>query len=160
MLLTVLLTVNSQEIKRLPEDPPEWWYKMNDHEKYKLLRATHDIAVEQNIKLGEMNNQSKINIEEDEKTLKNIEKNRKFLEDYNPFYPKWGFSFGATGLLGIDKNYNIVDMKNFLQTDLIINIDFYKFFWKGRVFIRPGLNLKVYENVSGGLSFSLGFIFK
>jgi hypothetical protein len=152
MILTILPMAKSQ--KQLPETPPSWWHDLSDTEKYQYFKAAHDKAIEMvafaKIKVEENK------IEDKEKLLLMLEENKKFLENYKPFYPRWGFSLGINFLASYNKEAAII--KEMLQFDLIINTDFYIFFFKGRFFINPKINIKIYENIGGGLGVSIGFL--
>jgi uncharacterized small protein (DUF1192 family) len=74
--------------------------------------------------------------------LKEIEKLEK---EKNKIDNKYGVSFGING--GIDTALNIT-----VET----NIGFYMIFLN-RFFINPGVALKLYDEIGGGLSLSVGF---
>lgn len=146
MFLTILLTANELDIKELPETPPKWWYELTDYEKYELLKKTHDEAI---ILVNRLNN----NKNEDKETVKQIDKTKRYLEGYNPFYPKW--SVGLTGAVVFDWNMELERL--YLNTQ--IGLDFYIYFLKGKFYIKPGIIIQPYHNFGGGVSFGLGVVF-
>lgn len=125
----------------LPSTQPSWWEDMTDAQQWLYFRKAHnDLVLLRNV-LKEKTDDSEI-------LVKLVKENTKFLKNYTPFYPKFAFSFGASA--GLDK---------LLTCDLLFLADFYIYFFKGRIFLNPGLSIKMYENAGGGLNFSVGVVF-
>ena len=154
MILIILPMAKSQ--KQLPDNPPEWWYDLSEIEKYQYFKAAHDKAIEIVNFAKKKIEDNKIEIEDKESLLLSLKKNKKFLENYKPFYPKWGFSLGIDFLASYNKKTLIIS--EMLQLDLIANLNFYIFFFKGRFFITPKIDIKIYENIGGGIGFAVGFL--
>jgi hypothetical protein len=130
-----------------PEKMPDWWQSLTDEEQYIYFRQ---MAIEY-VKMNQVINEKKELSEESKKALNN---SNEFLKKYNPFYPTWGMDFNLIGLFD-----------STLTADLILNVNFKKFFLKGRVFISPGFDIKVLKDfkynetgVGGGFNFGFGFL--
>lgn len=146
----------ANSLTNLPDKAPEWWHELSAADKYQYFKKAYDKAVEMTALAKKKIEEDKADIEIEKETLKMLEENRLFLEKYIPFYPRWGFSFGSTFVVGA--NQDGVTLKEILGIDLTIDADFYVFFFKGRFFIKPGINVKIYENIGGGISFACGFL--
>jgi hypothetical protein len=145
-----LLLVNTEEnnLKIPDEIPPEWWYTFDDVEQWDYFRQ---MAIEYN-KIKNIYH-GKLEIIDE---LKNqIKENNKFLKSYNPFKFNHGFNFNLILLF---------DSK--LSFDIILNLNYYHYFFNGRFFITPGIDLKYFKEVistfsgiGGGLNLGFGFNF-
>lgn len=147
MILMILPTVNSQ-IKQLPEMAPEWFTKLSNEQKYQYFKKAHEIGVSQYEILQEKIKEDKDEVNDYEAALLIIEDNKKFLNKYKPFYPKYGISGGLQGLLNEG-----------WEVDIIGKVAFYKFFWQGRLFICVEGNVKLYEKRGGGTALNFGILF-
>lgn len=150
----MILIANLLEAKELPKPPnkaPGWWYKLTEQEQWSYFRdqSLNYLALRK-LLIDEIGWNDKYDIQ--------LQNNINFLEKYNPFYPKFGFSGGISFLASYNKEGN--NLLEWLQLDLITHIDFYFFpqFFRGRFFINPEINIKIYESIGGGAGFNLGFL--
>jgi hypothetical protein len=123
----------------LPEKPPIWFYDLTDVEKWQYARNFSLIAVD-------FAQQIKGKIEVNGTYQTQLKKNTKFLENYKPFYPKFGAMFNVK--FDVDRN---------LQPDMFIGCDLLLFLFKGRFIISPGFDIKIYNEFGGGLKLGFGF---
>jgi hypothetical protein len=143
LLLTLLsITPKSAYSEEYPVSPTVKWLSMSDSQQYSeylaMLKAYDAIKIESD-RLFKITGIQKTRID---LLLKEIEKLEK---EKNKIDNKYGVSFGING--GIDTALNIT-----VET----NIGFYMIFLN-RFFINPGVALKLYDEIGGGLSLSVGF---
>jgi hypothetical protein len=133
--------VSCEELKAPNIKPDSWWYELSNEEQWLYYRESM-IQLKAMIELAENNNSKKQDM------INLLEENKNFLKHYKPFYPKWGFKISATGI--IDKT---------LSPDVYVSGDALIFILKGRMFFSPGINIKFYDDVGGGINLGIGFVF-
>jgi hypothetical protein len=139
MILIIFNLYGNEKIDpklKLPVKAENWWLELTDQEQWEYFRTHYHNEI--------------LLLEASENSTEVLKENKQFIEKQKPFYPKWGFS-GNT-LVNLYKDE--LDLK----LDLILGINFYRFFLKGRIFISPGIQVKVYDTIGGGLNIGLGFL--
>lgn len=145
-MILMILKIEAQKNDELPIRAENWWYELNDQEKWELFRKHFNNEL---ILLESLKN-STIELKNVEKIIEN---NNNFLKKYKPFYPKFGFNLNF--LAGLNYNNNI----NKIFVDVYGNINFMIFFLKGRFFLMPGIDVKIYDGFGGGINFGIGVLF-
>jgi len=153
MLLTLTISAMANSQTNLPTEPPNWWHTKTDLEKYKLLKSAHDIAIEQNKKLVELNTELEKTIEQETECIELIKENTKHL--VTP--PRWAFSIGASAGVLADLHE---DAHHMISPKIGVNLCFYRFFLKGRLFFLYGGNLQLYRDLGGSVELGFGVVIK
>ncbi len=143
----IILTVTSIIPKTAYSDeypiaPTAKWLSMSDSQQYSeyltILKAYDALKIESD-RLFKITGIQKTRIEVLLKEVEKLEKEKNKIDN------KYGVSFGVDG--GIDTALNIT---------VNTNIGFYLIFLN-RFFINPGVALKLYDEIGGGLSLAVGF---
>ena len=135
----LVLKEKIEKMEVLPVDIPEWFYQMDDVEKWQFSRNLSAITVDMAAYLKDYMT--------DNSTIKAaLKKNTKFLNAYKPFYPRFGVL--------VNTKFNI---DRALKPDLFVGVDLLIFKLKGRLIISPGLDFKIYNEFGGGLKVGIGF---
>jgi hypothetical protein len=129
----------TDEVKKIPKEPPKEWYSLTDAEKYECFMEAIERVANLNRRLA-----YKIILLEDAKET--IIAQKKVID--KRFIPKWGFSVNTS--LGLDYQ---------LEKDFIVESQFYIFFLKGRLILTPSAYIKFFDNIGGGVGIGLGITF-
>lgn len=129
--------VSAKEVKEIPKEVPDWWYKLSPAEMYGYYYKAYFLARElyyDNMVKIDLLSVVKIQLEDSIKVVNLLKKD-------------WKFGLGLSVHAGLNQE---------LRTDVFTTMNFYVNFLRGRVMLNPSLYVKIYDCLGGGLG--IGFI--
>jgi hypothetical protein len=144
MILTIL-QINSTEIKKLAKEVPE---NLTKEEIYECAYEYYEIILELQVQIYNLLEaiENKDNISKDKDDL--IIEYEKIIEKYKKMTKKYGFGINVNG--GLNQE---------LRADCFVNVSVKFYFLNGRICLEPGVYVKMYDNLGGGLSFGFSVNF-
>jgi hypothetical protein len=143
LIILIILPINSQEIKELPEKPSKNIEKLTKEEIYNFAYQYYKQCVRLEKELNRLINEieTEIKISEDKDRI--IKEYESVLNKYEKLKSKYGLGLSIYG--GLTQE---------LRAESIVSLDVYFYFLN--VAFLPGIYVKIYDTLGGGIK--LGFV--